>query len=123
VLLSTQPLDLPLWEAVNRAVCRFNDFPAEADPPHSERMRLILHTPALQSHSVHRHADWRLVIEEYVAERLECGPDDPVPGLVGHLSLALAQASYEAWMLDPSESLPDLISTRMQALRHYLGAG
>ena len=45
----------------------FNEFPDDAQPSHVERMRLILHTPALQSHSVLRYADWRRVIEDYVA--------------------------------------------------------
>ena len=88
VLLDAQPEELPLWEAVHRAVRAFNEFPTDAEPPHVERMRLILHTPALQSHSVLRYADWRRVIEEYVARRLDLAADDPLPRLVGHVSLA-----------------------------------
>jgi AcrR family transcriptional regulator len=44
-LLDAQPTDLPLREAVNRSVVAFNDFPADADPAHRDRMRLILETP------------------------------------------------------------------------------
>ena len=120
LLLQEQPGDLPLWEAVHRAVRAFNEFPEDAEPPHVDRMRLILHTPTLQSHSVLRYADWRRVIEEYVAERLGTVPGDAVPVLVGHLSLALAHAAYEAWLADPGASLPDLVTERMMLLRCWL---
>src|SRR5213596_2250477 len=58
VLLHDQPETLPVWEAVHHAVRAFNEFPSDAEPPHVDRMRLILHTPALQSHSVLRYRDW-----------------------------------------------------------------
>lgn len=119
-LLHDQPHDVPVWQAVHRAVCAFNDFPADAEPPHAERMKLILHTPALQSHSVLRYADWRRVIEEYVRERLDLPVDHPLPSLVGHASLALAHAAYDAWLVDPSESLVDLVSEQMLLLRAFL---
>src|SRR3954451_17590878 len=119
-LLNEQPEALPVWEAVHRAVREFNEFPADAEPPHVDRMRLILHTPALQSHSVLRYADWRRVIEVYVAERLGLAPDDALPVLAGHLSLALAHTAYDLWLRDPEASLPDLVDQQMTALRAYL---
>ena len=100
----------------------FNEFPDDAEPPHLARMRLILHTPALQSHSVLRYADWRRVIEDYVAERLDLPAGDPLPSLVGHVSLALAHAAYDIWLAEPSDSLPDLVSDQMKRLRTYLNA-
>jgi mycofactocin system transcriptional regulator len=120
-LLQEQPEGLPIWEAVHRAVREFNRFADDAQPPHVDRMRLILHTPALQSHSVLRYADWRRVIEQYVAERLDLPPSDSRPALVGHVSLALAHAAYDAWLTDPEQSLPDLVSKQMLLLRDYLG--
>jgi mycofactocin system transcriptional regulator len=119
-VLREQPEQLPIWEAVHRAVRDFNDFPADAQPPHIERMRLILHTPALQSHSVLRYAEWRRVIEKYVGQRLGTSRHDPLPTLVGHVSLALAQSAYHEWLADPTQSLPDLVSEEMTRLRDYL---
>lgn len=119
-LLRDQPSELPMWEAVHRAVSAFNEFPPDAQPPHAERMRLILHTPALQSHSVLRHADWRRVIEEYVAEATGAAPQDPLPRLVGRVSLALALAAYDAWLTDPDQSLPELVGEQMRLLRTFL---
>jgi len=119
-LLRAEPDELPLWQAVHNAVRHFNEFPQDAQPPHVERMRLILHTPTLQSHSVLRYAEWRRVIQEYVAGRLRLEPGDPLPLLVGHVSLAFAHAAYDVWLADPAQSLPDLVSEQMSALRHYL---
>jgi mycofactocin system transcriptional regulator len=119
-LLHAQPESLPVWEAVHRAVRAFNEFPGDAEPPHVDRMRLILHTPALQSHSVLRYGDWRRVIEVYVAERLGLAPDDALPVLAGHVSLALAHTAYDIWLRDPEASLPDLVDQQMTALRAYL---
>jgi len=122
LLLRQQPEDLPLWDAVHRAVRLFNTFPDDAQPPHVERMRLILRTPALQAHSVLRYADWRHVIEDYVVERLDLEPGHPLPRLVGHVSLALAHTAYDGWLTDPSVSLPDLVSDQMAMLRDFLDA-
>jgi len=119
-LLSAMPHDLPLHEAVHRGVVAFNEFPEDAQPPHRERMRLILQTPALQAHSVLRYGEWRAVIAEYVASRLDLQPDDLLPRAVGHVSLALALSAYEQWLASSDESLLDLLDAGMAALRRYL---
>lgn len=119
-LLASMPESMPLWECVHRGVVAFNDFPHDARPPHVERMRLILRTPALQAHSALRYADWRGVIAEFVAERTGRAPYDVLPRTVGHVSLGLALAAYETWLEDPSESLPRLLEESMRSLRGFL---
>jgi mycofactocin system transcriptional regulator len=119
-LLDDQDPALPLWKAIGRAVRDFNQFPSDAHPPHVERMRLILHTPALQSHAVLRYAEWRRVIEMYLARRLGGSGDDPLPRLAGHVSLALAHAAYELWLEDPEQDLPGLVYGQMESLRAFL---
>jgi len=76
---------------------RFNRFAADAQPPHRERMALILTTPELMAHSVLRYGDWRRVIAEYVARRTDTAPDNLAPRMVGQVSLALALTAYEVW--------------------------
>ena len=98
----------------------FNDVPRDAEPPHRDRMRLILETPALQAHSVLRYAEWREVIAEYVAERLGLHASDTLPRTVGSVSLALAISAYEGWLADPGSSLPALLDQTMASLRDYL---
>lgn len=120
-ILEEMPADLPLHEAVHRAVLRFNEFDPDAQPPHRERMRLILQTPALQAHSVLRYADWRAVISSYVARRLGQDPGDLLPQTVAHVSLALALTAYGTWLDRPSSSLGELLDDAMNGLRGYLG--
>ena len=112
--------DVPVHEAVHHGVLAFNRFPADAQPSHRERMRLILTTPELQAHSVHQYADWRAVIADYVAQRLQLMPSDLLPQTVGHVSLALAVAAYHAWLDDPDAELLSLLDEAMTGLREYL---
>jgi TetR/AcrR family transcriptional regulator, regulator of mycofactocin system len=121
-LLAAMPTDVALHEAVHRGVLAFNEFPEDAQPPHRDRMRLILETPTLQAHSVLRYAEWRAVIADYVAARLGLEADDMMPRTAGHVSLALALSAYEEWLATPEASLPDLLDAAMKALSSYLRA-
>jgi len=119
-LLEATPEQVPLPLAIHRAVVGFNDFPDDAEPPHRERMRLILETPALQAHSVLRYADWRSVIADYVARRLGVDAHDLVPQLVAHVSLAMALTAYQQWLERPAETLTELLDASMAALVDHL---
>jgi mycofactocin system transcriptional regulator len=119
-ILDDMPEYLPLHVAVHRAVVAFNDFPEDASPPHRERMRLILETPALQAHSVLRYAQWRAVIAEYVARRTGLEPDDLLPSVVGQVSLALALTAYEQWLRRPGSSISKILDEAMGALGQYV---
>ncbi len=121
-ILAAMPDDIPLWQAVHRGVVRFNEFPPDASPPHVERMRLILRTPALQAHSALRYAEWRRVVADYVAERRGCLPTDLLPQTVGYVSLGLALAAYDAWLTDPSHPLPELLDRSVCVLRDHFAA-
>lgn len=119
-ILDSMPEDLPLHEAIHRGVLAFNEFPENAEPPHRDRMRLILQTPTLQAHSVLRYAEWRAVIAEYVARRKGLNPQDVVPRVVGQVSLALALTAYEAWLETPESSLRELLDEAMRGLVQHL---
>lgn len=118
--LASVPPDVPVSEAVHRCVVAFNDFDDRSLPQHRTRMRLILHTPALQAHSALRYAAWRGVIADYVAARLATSPDALLPRLAGHVSLALAVSSYEQWLREPDSDLVAILMSEMDALRSYL---
>ena len=114
------PHDVPLAEAVHRAVIAFNDFGPGAAEQHRTRMRLILTTPALQAHSVLKYAEWRHVIAEYVAERTGQDVNAPLPRMVGHVSLALALSAYESWLEHEDANLLELLDNAMNLLQTYL---
>lgn len=118
--LDAQSHEIPLAQTVHRCVVAFNDFDEAAMPQHRLRMRLILTTPTLQAHSALRYGAWRQVIAEYVASRTGLAPGDPLPGIVGHVSLALAVSSYESWLARPHASLAEILGQSMNKLRLYL---
>ena len=121
-VLAAMPDDLPLHEAVHRGVVAFNDFDPAAVPPHRDRMRLILDTPALQAHSVLKYAEWRSVIADFVARRTGTAPVDPLPETVSQVSLALALSAYTLWLRSPGPSLHERLDEAMSSLRLYLDA-
>ena len=108
-LLRATPDGLGVYPAIARAIVEFNRFPAAASPPHEERMRLILRTPALQAHSALRYAEWRRVIVEYAAARLGVGVDALAPRLLGHVGLALALTAYDSWLDEPDRDVIGLL--------------
>lgn len=119
-ILRALPEDLPVPEAVQRGIVAFNEFDPGADPPHAQRMRLILQTPALQAHSVLRYAEWRAVIAEYVAQRRGLRPTDALPETVSQVCLALALSAYVLWLREPGPSLHDRLEQALADLRTYL---
>ena len=119
--LAAVPEDVPLADAVHRCVVAFNDFDEPSIEQHRVRMRLILATPTLQAHSALRYAAWRRVISDFVAARTGAHPDDLVPVLVGHVSLALAVTSYELWLDHPDLALTAVLDDAMATLRDYAG--
>ncbi|MBU8868508.1 MULTISPECIES: mycofactocin system transcriptional regulator [Paenarthrobacter] len=118
--LDSMPPEIPLHQAVHRGILAFNSFPEDAQPPHLERMRLILQTPALKAHSAIRFTQWRQVIADFVASRTATAPHNALPQVVGHVSLALALTAYEQWLMRPDDSLHHLIDESMDLLTDYL---
>ena len=117
------PADAPLAASVHRCVVLFNDFDEGALEQHRFRMRLILMTPALQAHSALKYEAWRRVISEYVAKRLSLADEDPLPRLVGHVSLAMSVAAYEQWLSKPTSSLTYILEQSLSDLHRYLHQG
>jgi mycofactocin system transcriptional regulator len=115
-ILDRQPLSVPLAEAVARGVVAFNDFPADAEPHHAVRMRLILETPALQAHSALKYADWRGVVARFAAERGGESVDGVVPQLLGHVALAIALTAYEQWLRSGRDDVELLLSLLAEAV-------
>ncbi|MFT3661261.1 MAG: mycofactocin system transcriptional regulator [Gordonia sp. (in: high G+C Gram-positive bacteria)] len=107
--LAETPGDLPLGEALRRALIAFNDVPAVEHEHHRRRMRLLLGVPALQAHSMLMYADWRQIIAEYTATRLRMKPDDHIPQAVAWQMLGVSLAAYEQWLADSSSNLVDLL--------------
>jgi mycofactocin system transcriptional regulator len=119
--LSEYPPDRPLLEVIRDALVDFNRIdPAEA-PWHRRRMELILTTPALQAHSALRYADWRQVLAEFVATRLDVAPDSLTPQTIAYATLGVALAAYEQWLRVPGSDLCEFLSDGMAELGRLTG--
>ncbi|WP_157570432.1 mycofactocin system transcriptional regulator [Microtetraspora malaysiensis] len=118
--LDAMPRDIPVREAVHRAVLAFNRFDDAALSQHRQRMTLLLRTPALQAHSTLRYRQWREVIARYVAGRYGLAPADLLPRMVGQVSLALALSAYEQWLEQEGRSIEELLDEALAGLRAYL---
>ena len=114
--LQTVDPELPLVDTLQQAVVEFNTFPDEEILYHRERLTMLLTVPSLVGHSTLRYAGWRMVIQEFVAKRLECSPEDLAPRTVAWLCLGLALAAYEQWLADPGSRLPDLLTDTFSVL-------
>lgn len=114
--LESTPEDVPLAEALTTALLEFNTFPASEAERHRARMRLILHTPALQGYSSVMYQGWRRVVAEFVARRTGADPDDHIPRTCGYLLLGVAIAAYEAWLDAPDSDLHNFLTAGMRTL-------
>lgn len=121
--LEATPPEIPVYQAVHRAVLDFNRLDEAAIPQHRQRMRLLLTTPALQAHSALKYAAWRRVIAEYVAGRYGLSADDLLPRTVGYVTLGMALSAYEQWLDSEDASLPQLLDAALAGLRQYLCEG
>jgi TetR/AcrR family transcriptional regulator, regulator of mycofactocin system len=106
---STVPDDRPMFEVIEDATLRFNRLTSDGEVAHRERMKLILHTPALRANSALRHAEWLAVVARYAARRMGQSPDDLGPLIAAHVSQGAANAAYEQWLRDESSDLPELV--------------
>lgn len=118
--LTAMPRDMPVHEAVHRAILDFNRLDEDSVAQHRQRMRLLLTTPALQAHSTLKYAAWRAVVCDYVAGRRGLSADDLLPRTVGWVSLGLALSAYEQWLEDENASLARLLDSALAGLRLYL---
>jgi mycofactocin system transcriptional regulator len=96
---------VPMMEALRRAVVFSNSYPPEEHPELRIRMRLITGVPALQGHSMLRYAAWRAVVAEWAAGRRGEAPTDLVPQALGSAALGTAMATFGCWVADPELEL------------------
>ena len=104
-LLAGIPGDVPVRTALRSVLLAFNDFGAEENIRHRERMRVILQTATLQAYSMTMYAGWRAVVAEFVARRLGVGVSELVPQATAWTMLAVALSAYEYWLADDTVSL------------------
>lgn len=116
--LASVPDEVPLMDALRRAVVDFNRVPSAAVDQHRARLALILteSEPELIARSLLKFQLWREVIAEFAARRLGMPASAFLPELIGEIALAAAVAAYREWIPDPTSDLPTLIDTAFAAI-------
>jgi len=109
--LEATPPEVPLGDALRRAIVAFNALPPDQVPVHRQRMTLILTVSSLQAHSTLMYAEWRQVVADFVAARTGESPVDLFPRLAGHVMLGAAVAAYEQWLADDDADLAHVLDT------------
>jgi mycofactocin system transcriptional regulator len=97
-MLAAAPVDEPWMDVIRRGVVEFNDYGADELPRLRIRMALITGVPALQAHSALRYAEWRAVVADFVATRVDLAPGDLLPQVVAHAALGTSMATYQHWI-------------------------
>jgi mycofactocin system transcriptional regulator len=105
-----------MMDAIRHAVVQFNRWDPADVPWHRQRMELILRTPTLQADSTLRYSSWRAVVTNFAAERMGLAPEDMLPCLVGHTTVASCVAAYEYWLTLDEASLSDLLDAAVRQL-------
>lgn len=114
--------DLPMTEALRRAVVAFNRVPREEVAHHRQRMQLLLRVPTLLAHSTLRYEEWRAAIAEYAARRLGTSADSLQPQVVAWTYLAATLAAYEEWLRIPDADLDDVLGRALTHIETTFGS-
>ncbi|MGI5330274.1 TetR family transcriptional regulator [Actinomadura nitritigenes] len=114
--LAAAPLSEPYDAVLCRAVPRALHHPPEHRTWALHRAELILNVPAVQEKAAARHAGWRRIATEFVAERRGTGVDDLVAIGAGHAVLSATLAAHEYWLAHTDQELPDIMARMLELL-------
>jgi TetR/AcrR family transcriptional regulator, regulator of mycofactocin system len=103
--LEAAPEDQPMMDVLRAAVMATNRFGANELDELRTRIRLTSSVPSLVAHSAVRYAEWREVVADFVARRIDGAPDDLGPQTVARAALGAAMAAFDHWASHGSDDL------------------
>src|SRR4051794_20671146 len=110
------PDDVPLLDAIRRAVVSVNHYTAADVPELRQRINLISSVPALQASAAAHYDAWERAITDFAAGRL-CQPRDALlPLALGRATLAVCRAAYECWVDQADEDLTVYLDAALRAM-------
>jgi mycofactocin system transcriptional regulator len=116
IWFDTTPPEVPMMEAIHKAVLEFNRLPPEEVAQHRRRMCLILGVPTLLANSTLRFAQWRAVVAAFAAQRLGMQADDLLPDVVAYSTLGATLAAYGQWLQVEKADLTALLDEALGEL-------
>ncbi len=114
--LAAVPDDVPMMEAIRRAVVSANHYQPSDVPELRTRMNLIAAVPALSSSSAEHYDAWERAVSEFAARRLGLPVDSLYPLAVGRAVLATCRAAYDRWSAHADADLPGYLDAALTAL-------
>lgn len=115
-LLATMPGELPIMDAVRRAVIEANNYGAEDVPELRMRMSLLGSVPELIASSAIHYDAWERAVSEYVARRIGQPAQALYPLAVGRATLAACRAAFETWAARADADLTHYLDVSLRAL-------
>jgi mycofactocin system transcriptional regulator len=114
--LAAVPPEVPMMDAIRRAVVAANHYRAEDVPELRARMNLISSVPALQSSAATHYDAWERAISEFVADRIGQPAASLYPLTVGRATLAACRAAYDRWSARADADLTLYLDAALAAL-------
>lgn len=114
--LAAMPDDLPVMQAVRRAVVAVNHYRAADVGELRARMNLLGCTPELAPSATVHYDAWEHAVSDYVARRRRVPPDSLYPLAVGRATLAACRAAYDRWVARADADLTVYLDAALQAL-------
>lgn len=114
--LDATPADVPVMDAIRRAVVRVNRSRADDLPELRVRMSLLTAVPALHASAAVHYDAWERVVADFVARRVGQPADALHPLAVGMATLAACRAAYDVWLRQDDDDLTTFLDRALRAL-------
>ena len=123
VALAAVPDDVPMMDAIRRAVVAANHYRAADVPELRLRMNLIASVPALTSSAAEHYDAWERAVSEFAAQRLGHPSDSLYPLAIGRAVLATCRAAFDRWSARADADLPGYLDAALRALASGFAPG
>jgi TetR/AcrR family transcriptional regulator, regulator of mycofactocin system len=114
--LAAVPEDVPVMEAVRRAVVAVNNYRADDVEELRTRMSLIGSVPELAASAAPHYDAWERAVSDFVAQRRGLPPDSLYPLAVGRATLAACRAAFDRWTARADADLTVYLDAAVRAL-------
>ena len=108
--------DVPMMDAIRRAVVAANHYHADDVPEMRMRMHLIATVPALSFSAAEHYEAWERAISDFAGRRLGQPADSLYPLAIGRAALAACRAAYESWSVRADDDLTIYLDAALAAL-------
>jgi mycofactocin system transcriptional regulator len=114
--LAQVPPDVPMMDAIRRAVVAANHYGPPDVPELRLRMNLVATVPALQSSAAVHYGAWEEAISDFAANRVGQPADSLYPLAIGRATLAACRAAYDRWSARADADLTFYLDAALAAL-------